>query len=182
MVTGDVAAIPVERGEREATQARVEYGIKVVHAVTIRRPALELYQFWRDVPRLMEVIKHPATIVANSMVESHWSVSGPGGRRLEWDSVIINDEPGRLIAWQSKSGGDVDNAGTVRFEDAPGDEGTEVKVVLEYNPPGGKVGAAIAMLTRDSGSQQVYDTLRRFKALIEAGEIPTTDGQPVGNT
>jgi uncharacterized membrane protein len=68
----------------------------------------------------------------------------------------------------------------VRFEPAPGDEGTEVTVALEYDPPGGKLGAAIAKLTRDAASSQVYDALRRFKALMEAGEIPTIEGQSVG--
>jgi uncharacterized membrane protein len=74
----------------------------------------------------------------------------------------------------------VQNAGSVRFENAPGDEGTEVTVALEYNPPGGKLGAMVAKLTRDSAGAQVYDALRRFKALMEAGEIPTIKGQPVG--
>lgn len=99
---------------------------------------------------------------------------------MEWDALIINDDPGKLIAWRSKEGGDVPNAGSVRFEAAPGDEGTEVTVALEYDPPGGKLGAAVAKLTRDSASSQIYDALRRFKALMEAGEIPTTEGQPVG--
>ncbi|MES2696944.1 MAG: cyclase, partial [Verrucomicrobiota bacterium] len=81
---------------------------------------------------------------------------------------------------RSGPGADVANAGSVRFEAAPGDEGTEVTVALEYDPPGGKLGAAVAKLTRDSAGSQVYDALRRFKALMEAGEIPTTEGQSVG--
>jgi len=155
-------------------------GIKVVQAVTVLKPADELYRFWRDLPNLMQVIKHPVTITETSPNESHWSVIAPAGRRAEWDALIINDDPGRLIAWRSREGGDVANAGSVRFETAPGDEGTEVTVALEYDPPGGKLGAAVAKLTRDSAGSQVYDALRRFKALMEAGEIPTTEGQPMG--
>jgi uncharacterized membrane protein len=155
-------------------------GIKVVRAVTIRKPAAELYAFWRDTPNLMQVIHHPVSITATSSDESHWVVSGPGGRNVEWDALVVNDTPGRLIAWRSREGAAVENAGSVRFEDAPGDEGTEVTVALEYNPPGGKLGAAIAKLTRDSASSQVYDALHRFKALMEAGEIPTIEGQSVG--
>lgn len=155
-------------------------GIKVVRAVTIRKTAEELFRFWRELPNLAEVIHHPVVITTTSATESHWKVSAPAGRFVEWDAIIINEEPGKLIAWRSREGGDVDNAGSVRFESAPGDEGTEVTVALEYDPPGGKLGAAVAKFTRDSASSQVYDALRRFKALMEAGEIPSTAGQPVG--
>jgi uncharacterized membrane protein len=151
-----------------------------VRAVTIRKPASELYAFWRDLPNLTQVIKHPVTITTTGPDESHWVVSAPGNRTVEWDAVIVNDHAGRLIAWRSREDAAVANAGSVRFEAAPGDEGTEVTVALEYNPPGGKLGAAIAKLTRDSASSQIYDALRRFKALMEAGEIPTVEGQPVG--
>ncbi|MFT3867540.1 MAG: SRPBCC family protein [Nibricoccus sp.] len=157
-------------------------GTKVVQAVTILKSPEELYNFWRDVRNLAQVVKHPVTITQTSANESHWVVSAPLGRRVEWDAVIINDEPGRLIAWRSRDGGDVDHAGSVRFDPAPGDEGTEIKVALEYDPPGGKVGAALAKLSRDAAGSQVYDALRRLKALMEAGEIPTTAGQPAGGS
>jgi uncharacterized membrane protein len=183
---------PISRSPRAAAHPRPQIparskivvpgnrGIKVVRAVTILKPASELYDFWRDPTNLTKIIKHPVEITGVSATESHWSVSAPAGRRVEWDAVIINDEPGALIAWRSRDGAEVDNAGSVRFEPAPGDEGTEVTVALEYDPPGGKVGAALAKLTRDSADSQVYDALRRFKALMEAGEIPTIEGQPVG--
>jgi uncharacterized membrane protein len=131
-------------------------------------------------PNLMQVVNHPVMITTSGGDESHWVVSAPAGKTVEWDAVIVNDTADRLIAWRSREGAAVDNAGSVRFEDAPGDEGTEVTVALEYNPPGGKLGAAIAKLTRDSAGSQVYDALRRFKALMEAGEIPTIEGQSVG--
>jgi uncharacterized membrane protein len=181
--------IPVSGGPRaqvgrKNVRARIvvpgNTGIKVVRAVTIRKPAAELYQFWRDLPNLMQVIKHPVTITTTAADESHWEVSAPAGRRVEWDAIIVNDKPGRLIAWRSREDAEVLNAGSVRFEDAPGDEGTEVTVALEYKPPGGKLAAVLAKLTRDSASSQIYDALRRFKALMEAGEIPTIEGQPVG--
>lgn len=155
-------------------------GIKVVRAITIRKPAAELYAFWRDLKNLMQVIKHPVTITTLNENESHWVVSAPAGQSVEWDALIINDEPGKLIAWRSQEGGDVENAGSVRFEPGPGDEGTELTVALEYNPPAGKIGAAVAKFTRDSASAQIHDALRRLKALMEAGEIPTTEGQSAG--
>jgi uncharacterized membrane protein len=156
-------------------------GVKVTSAVTIRQPAATLYAFWREIDNLAKVIKHPVTIVATSDIQSHWSVSAPpGDRRVEWDAVIINDDKDRLIAWRSLDGAEINNAGTVRFEPAPGDEGTEVTVTLEYQPPGGKLGALLAKLSGDEAGQQVDEALRRFKALMEAGEIPTTEGQSVG--
>lgn len=158
-------------------------GIKVVRSVTIRKPAAELYRFWRDVENLQQVIKHPVAITRTAKDESHWAVSAPAGKRVEWDALIINDDPDRLIAWRSREGAQVENAGSVRFEAAPGDEGTEVTVALEYNPPGGRIGAAVAKLTRDAASSQVYDALRRFKALMEAGDVrgkarPVHQGRP----
>lgn len=180
LVPGGARARTGQKNPRAKIAVPGNQGIKVVRAVTIRKPAAELYEFWRDLPNLVKVINHPVTITTTGTEESHWVVSAPGGKSVEWDAVIVNDQPGRLIAWRSRDGAEVENAGSVRFEDAPGDEGTEVTVALEYNPPGGKLGAAIAKLTRDSAGSQVYDALRRFKALMEAGEIPTIEGQPVG--
>ena len=177
--SGGARAQPGKKNPRAKISVPGNRGIKVVRAVTIRKPAAELYAFWRDLPNLTRIIHHEVAITTTSNEDSHWVVSAPGGH-VEWDAIVVNDEPDRLIAWRSKPGGDVDNAGSVRFEAAPGDEGTEVTVALEYNPPGGKLGAAVAKLTRDSASSQVYDALRRFKALLEAGEIPTIEGQSVG--
>jgi uncharacterized membrane protein len=155
-------------------------GVKVVRSCTIRKPAPELYQFWRSLENLERVIKHPVSITRLSETESHWKVTAPGNTFVEWDSVIINDHPNELLAWRSKEGADIPNAGTVRFEPGPGDEGTEVTVQLEYDAPGGKFAAYIAKLTGEEPEQQVADTLRRFKALMEAGEIPTVEGQSAG--
>lgn len=155
-------------------------GVKLVRAVTIRKPAEELYAFWRDVENLPQVVPAPVAITALSATESHWVVSAPGDTTVEWDSLVINDHPGSLIAWRSREGASIPNAGSVRFEAAPGDEGTEVTVALEYDPPGGKLGAFFAKFSGKEGGQQVERTLKRFKALMEAGEIPTIEGQSVG--
>lgn len=147
-------------------------GIMVVKSVTIRRPAQELYEFWRDLSNLPQIIKHPVRITAVSNVESHWEVSAPGDNPVQWDALIINDIPGRLIAWRSREGDQVANAGTVRFDPAPGDKGTEVTVKLEYDPPGGRLGALIASFTGDAAGQQVADALKRFKEMAELGALP----------
>jgi uncharacterized membrane protein len=179
-VSGGSRAQVGRKNPRAKIAVRGSRGIKVVRAVTILQPAEVLYRFWRDVKNLTDIIHHPVEIVVISDEQSHWKVSAPAGRTVEWDAIVINDQPNRLIAWRSREGGDVDHAGSVRFEPAPGDEGTEVTVALEYDPPGGRLGAAVAKLTRDSAASQIYDALRRFKALMEAGEIPTTEGQSVG--
>ena len=98
-------------------------------------------------------------------------MAGPGGVRATWEAELTADEPGRLLAWRSTPGADVDIAGSVRFTDAPGGRGTEIKVILTYAPPGGKVGAVAAALLGRGGDRLVREALRRFKQLMEAGEV-----------
>src|SRR5688572_31848230 len=92
--SGGVRARPGKKNPRAKIAVPGNRGIKVVRAVTIRKPAAELYAFWRDTPNLARVNKHPVTITATSPDESHWSVSAPGKGRVEWDALIINDDPG----------------------------------------------------------------------------------------
>ncbi len=163
--------------------------IKVEKTVTIsNKSPEELYRFWRNfehLPRFMKHIKHVSVI---NNTRSHWIVSAPMGGSVEWDAEIINDQENRLIAWASVEGADIDNSGFVRFQTAPAGRGTEVKVVIEYNPPGGAVGDALgaavsqtfAKLFGEEPQQQMGDELRRFKMLMETGEMATTEGQPKG--
>lgn len=164
-----------------AAPAKLKAGsVQITRAVTILKPAAELYRFWRQFENIARVVKYPVDITTASATESHWAVSAPGGKRVEWDAVVTADTPDELIAWRSQPGADVPNRGRIRFEPAPGDQGTEVIVDVEYVAPGGKVTALIAKLTGKEAGQQVAETLRRFKALMEAGEIPTIEGQPAG--
>jgi len=112
---------------------------------------------------------------------SHWVANAPMGATVEWDADIIEERENEFISWASVEGADIDNSGFVRFKKAPGDRGTEVKVVMEYAPPGGAVTSAIAKLFGEEPEQQIGDELRRFKMLMEAGEIATTEGQPKGS-
>jgi uncharacterized membrane protein len=160
--------------------AKTSATMKVTRAVSILRPASDLYSFWRRFENLAQVVKYPVSITTTSDTESHWAVTAPGGKRVEWDAVVTEDRPNECIAWRSREGADIPNAGQVRFAPAPGDDGTEVIVDVEYAPPGGKLAALIAKLTGKEAGQQVMQTLRRFKALMEAGEIPTIEGQPAG--
>jgi len=154
----------------------LDQAIRVEKTVTINRPAAELYSFWRDFENLPKFMKHLQSVVVKDDRHSHWVASAPMGQSIEWDAVIMNDEPNHLIAWASEEGADVENSGFVRFKPATGDRGTEVKVVMEYNPPGGALAAAIAKLFGEEPEQQIGDELNRFKQLMEAGEIATTKG------
>ncbi|HWI14268.1 MAG TPA: SRPBCC family protein, partial [Burkholderiales bacterium] len=111
---------------------------------------------------------------------SHWIAKGPAGKRVEWDAEITAERPGEMIAWRSMEGADVYNAGTVEFEARPAGRGTIVRVELEYRPPGGIAGTAFAMLFNRSPEQQIYDDLRRFKQIMEIGEIVRSDASPLG--
>jgi len=157
---------------QDKVAVRGNRGVKVVRSCTVRKPASELYQFWRSLENLPRVVQHPMSINRLSDTESHWKVSAPAIGFVEWDAVIINDHPNELIAWRSKQGAIVPNAGSVRFEPAKGEEGTEVTVQVEYDAPGGKVTAYLAKLTGEEPEQQIAGALWRFKALMETGEIP----------
>ena len=154
--------------------------IKVQRAVTINRTPAELYQFWHNFENLPRFMRHLEAVHALSNGRSHWVAKAPLGANVTWDAEITDDRENEAIAWQSLPGADVPNSGIVHFAEAPGGRGTAVKVTLEYQPPGGAAGAAFAKLFGEEPGQQVADDMRRFKELMEAGEIATIDGQPSG--
>lgn len=155
--------------------------IKVEKTVTINKPAEELYRFWRNFENLPHFMKHLKSVTVISEKRSHWTANAPMGASVEWDADILEERENEFISWASVEGADVDNSGFVRFKPGPTGRGTEVKVVIEYNPPGGAVTSAIAKLFGEEPEQQVGDDLRRFKMMMEAGEIATTEGQPKGS-
>jgi uncharacterized membrane protein len=159
----------------------VEQSIKVEKTLTINKSPQELYSFWHNFENLPHIMKHLKSVKVYDQKRSHWIANAPLGNSVEWDAEIINDQENHLIAWSSVEGADIDNSGFVRFQPAPGGRGTEVKVVIEYNPPGGALGAAVAKLFGEEPEQQIGDDLRRFKQLMETGEIATTEGQSVGS-
>ncbi|MEC4818914.1 MAG: SRPBCC family protein [Scytonema sp. PMC 1069.18] len=159
----------------------ISQSIKVEKTVTIDKSADELYRFWHNFENLPTFMKHLKFVKVYNEKRSHWIANAPLGGSVEWDADIIEDRENEFISWASVEGADVDNSGFVRFKKAPGDRGTEVKVVMEYNPPGGALGAAFAKIFGEEPEQQIGDELRRFKMLMEAGEIATTEGQPKGS-
>ena len=148
-------------------------GSRVERTVTVMRSPDELYARWRDLTRLPELMSHLQSVTPLGDGRSRWTARGPGDIPLTWEAEIVADEPGRLIAWRSVDGAEVDNAGSVRFTPAPGGRGTEVKVLLSYAPPAGRLGTAVASVLGRSGDQEVREDLRRFKQRMEADEVAT---------
>lgn len=154
----------------------VDQAIKVEKTVTIRRPVEELYNFWRNFENLPTFMKHLQSVKVWNETRSHWIAKAPL-QNVEWDADIIKDEPNHLIAWTSLEGAEINHSGFIRFQNATGGRGTEVKVVMEYVPPGGAIANLISKIFGESPEQQIGDDLHRFKQLMEAGEIATTEGQ-----
>ena len=155
-------------------------GEHVDEVVTVSRSPAELYRYWRAFERLPRFMTYLDSVTQLDQRRSHWVAVGPAGRRVEWQAEIINEIPDELIGWRTLDGSDVAIAGSVRFVQAPDERGTYVRVRLQYEPPGGKIGSAIAWMFGKEPSQTIREDLRRFKQLMEAGEIPTTEGQPRG--
>jgi len=153
--------------------------LDVTKAITINQPPETIYQFWRDFQNLPRFMQHLQSVQVNGDGRSHWKTRAPAGATVEWDAEIVDDQPNQLIAWRSVEGADVDNTGTVHFTSAPGGRGTEVRVQLRYQPPGGAIGATIATtiakLFGEAPDQQVYDDLRALKQVLETGEVVHSD-------
>jgi uncharacterized membrane protein len=152
----------------------------VTRVITIGRPAEELYQFWRKLENLPRFMRHLESVQTMDERRSHWKVQAPLGRTVEWDAEITEDRPNERIAWRSLPGADVTNSGSVSFERAPGGRGTVVRVELQYDPPGGAIGATFAKLFGKAPEQEVQEDLRAFKQVIETGEVVQSDATAKG--
>ena len=154
--------------------------IRVEKHITVGRPAAELYRFWRKLGNLPQVMSHLESVTETDALHSHWTAKAPLGQSVSWDAEITQDLENEMIAWRALEGSDIQNAGSVAFNELPHGRGTEIKVVLAYEPPLGKVGATVARLLGEEPERQLQDDLRRFKQLQETGEITTIQGQPSG--
>jgi uncharacterized membrane protein len=154
-------------GERDRSQ--------VSKTVIINRSPEEVYQNWRQFENFPKFMKHLEEVRMSDDRRSHWKAKAPAGRTVEWDAEITEDQPNSLIAWRSLEGSDVQNSGRVRFERAAGGRGTVVRVEMQYAPPAGVVGATIAKLFGEEPGQQLDEDLRRFKQIMEIGEIAKSD-------
>ena len=136
----------------------------------------EAYSYWRDFERLPTFMKHLESVRVTGERRSHWVAKAPAGTIVEWDAEVTEDRPNELISWRSLEGADVENRGTVRFERAPGDRGTIITAEIDYSPPAGVLGALAAKLFGEEPAQQMQDDLRRFKQVLETGEVVVSEG------
>jgi uncharacterized membrane protein len=174
-------ALGVNTAEQgSATAVPAQDGYKVEKSITISRPAGEIYQHWRNLEDLPRFMRHLKSVEERDPIHSHWIANGALGKDLEWDAEIINERENELLAWRSLPGGDVDTAGSIRLQSLSHGRGTEVTVTMKYNPPAGKIGAHVASWFGDGLKRKLDDDLRRFKQILETGEVTTTLGQPHG--
>jgi len=157
-------------------------GIHVDESFLINKSSDELYGYWRKLENLPHIMSHLKSVQVIDERRSHWVAEAPRivGGQVEWDAEITADEPNSRIAWRSLAESQVEQSGSVRFIRAPGDRGTMVRVIMDYSPPGGRLGHLVAKLFGESAEQQIRDDLRNFKRLMEVGEILTIEGQPRG--
>ncbi len=150
-------------------------GVHVTQSLTINRPRNEVYGFWHNFENLPRFMAHLESVQVLDNNRSRWKAKAPAGTTVEWEAETIEDRPNELIAWRSLPDATIPNSGSVRFKDAPGNRGTEIHVDLRYQPPGGKLGSLIAKLFGEEPEQQVKGDLRRFKQVMETGEIVHSD-------
>lgn len=167
-------ALGIDTAEHpDATALPAQQGQHVEKAIAINCPPEDLFAFWREVSNLPQIMLHIKRVEALSPERSRWTAEGPFGRELQWEAEIFNERQNELIAWRSLPGSDIETAGSVRFKPLGHDRGTEVRLSLKYNPPGGKLGAMIATLSGRGLSQEVTEDLRNLKRRFETGELPT---------
>lgn len=163
------------------TEANPANRVHVKKSVTIDKSAAELYSFWRNFENLPQFMAHLESVKVQDGdgKRSHWVAKAPLGQSVEWDAELTSDVENERIGWKSLEGSQINNSGVVEFI-STANRGTEVRVVLTYEPPAGYIGTLIAKLFGEEPNQQVADDLRRFKMLMEAGTVMTTEGQPSG--
>jgi uncharacterized membrane protein len=149
---------------------------------TIRCEPEEAYRYWRNFENFPNFMQHVESVQVVAQTLSHWRVKGPAGSHLEWDAEIIRDDPSSLISWQTLPGAAISHQGGVRFREAPGGQGTEVSLDIVYSQPAGLAGGLAARLLGEHPQQQVFEDLRRFKQLIEAGSLTSPGGTSAATT
>ncbi|MEW2557934.1 SRPBCC family protein [Streptomyces griseorubiginosus] len=178
--TAAVAALTATDVYAAVTRTRRSARMELTAATTVTRPPDEVYALWRDLERLPDFMAHLDEVRVTGPRTTHWQASAPFGKTVAWDAETTQDIPGQVIAWRSVEGADIDNSGEVRFTPAPGDRGTEVRVTLRYDLPGGALGKAAARYFGEEPHQQLDDDLRRFKQIAEIGEVVRSEGAPGG--
>lgn len=176
-----IAALRLSRNN--AHNGKAEDGMDSIEAkgrITVKRPVHEVFAYWQNLENLPRFMAHLQAVHPLGGGRWHWRATGPAGVEIEWDAEVSDERINELIAWRSVGETSVSNSGRVEFRPAPGDRGTEIRVWLTYDPPAGKLGATVAKLFGEAPDQQISDDLRRFKQVLETGEVVRSEGSPEG--
>jgi uncharacterized membrane protein len=181
VLRGATGFCPVTKAMGVNSAERESVSIDISASLTILKPREDVYGYWRQLENLPQFMKHLERVEQISTNQTKWKASVPGGLgTIDWTAEITEDIEDELIAWSSLPGSDIDNAGEVRFKDAPAGRGTIVQAKISYRPPAGFLGGKVVKLFNPFFRQMVKEDVRRFKRLMETGEILTIEGQPTG--
>lgn len=176
-----VAAVRVRRnGAQNGEQGKTMSDVEAKASITVNRPVEEVFVYWQNFENLPQFMAHLESVESLGEGRSRWRASGLAGVEVEWEAEVTDERINEFIAWRSVGGSTVENSGRVEFRPAPGARGTEVRVCLTYRPPAGKLGHIVAKLFGEAPDQQIRDDLRRFKQVVETGEVVRSEGTPDG--
>ena len=165
-------------GREGGDEADADGTTEVSRSITVGKPADDLYEAWRDADQFSRIMGSFAEITSPDDDRLHWTVHGPRGREVSWETRIVEEEPGEFLRWETPADATVPNEGTLRFRPAAGDRGTVVTLSVRCDPPGGALGNAALKRLDIVPEALAGEALRRFKSLVESGEIPTTEANP----
>ncbi len=172
--------VTVEQSPSTLSNIPGNRGVRIQRRMTIERPAAELYAFWRDVEKAPLYMQGITQVQQTGDRTSHWTARVPGGKTMEWNSELLEDVPGKLISWHAHGNAFTGSAGRVSFEPAAGGRGTVVMLELDFQQLKGPLGTSLGKILGHVPEGMAHENLRRFKELMEAGEIATVEGQPTG--
>ena len=177
-----VAATRVSRnGAQNGEAGKAMSSVDAKASITVNRPVHEVFAYWQNVENLPQFMAHLKSVEPLGGGRSRWRATGPAGVEFDWEAEVTDEWINEFIAWQSVGDATVENTGRVEFRPAPGNRGTEVRVHLTYRPPAGKLGHTVAKLFGEAPDQQIRDDLRRFKQVVETGEVVRSEGTPEGS-
>ena len=165
------AALGIDRGRKDTGTMTGNLGVKIDKAVTVNAPPERVYAFWRNFENLPKIMTNLDRVKVIDDKRSKWVVKAPVGMKVEWEAEIINEKPNELIGWRSIDNALVNHAGSVNFERTPEGTGTVLRVSLQYDPPGGQFGHAVASLFNEDAGTQIEHDLQEFKRAFEAGQL-----------
>jgi len=184
-VVGAITAIDIRESVRSRNSSGAAYersapDALVSASVIVGKSPQECYDFWRDPTNMTRISPMVESVTVVDERTSRWLIRSPLGNKIEWDCKITGETRGQRISWRSVDGGGLYHAGVVRFEPSTGNRGTLVSTSVHFRVPGGPAGIGLAKLLGANPRSEIREDLRRFKQLLETGEIPTTRGQPSG--